>query len=139
MRSMLKSKIHRARVTDANLEYEGSITLDQDLMDAADLLEYEMVHVLDVDNGSRLQTYVIRGGRGTVEVVINGAAARLVQRGDRVIILGYATLPEVEARTCVPKLVYVDGENRIVRMGPVSEEPATAAVRAGGNHGTRNH
>ena len=139
MRSMLKSKIHRARVTDANLEYEGSITLDQDLMDAADLLEYEMVHVLDVDNGSRLQTYVISGGRGSGEVVINGAAARLVQRGDRVIILGYATLPEVEARTCVPKLVYVDGENRIVRMGPVSEEPATAAVRAGGNHGTRNH
>ena len=139
MRSMLKSKIHRARVTDANLEYEGSITLDQDLMDAADLLEYEMVHVLDVDNGSRLQTYVIRGGRGTGEVVINGAAARLVQRGDRVIILGYATLPEVEARTCVPKLVYVDGENRIARVGPLSEEPATAAVRAGGNHGTRNH
>ena len=139
MRSMLKSKIHRARVTDANLEYEGSITLDQDLMDAADLLEYEMVHVLDVDNGSRLQTYVISGGRGTGEVVINGAAARLVQRGDRVIILGYATLPEVEARTCVPKLVYVDGENRIARVGPLSEEPATAAVRAGGNHGTRNH
>jgi aspartate 1-decarboxylase len=136
---MLKSKIHRARVTDANLEYEGSITLDQDLMDAADLLEYEMVHVLDVDNGSRLQTYVIRGGRGTGEVATNGAAARLVKRGDRVIILGYATLPEVEARTCVPKLVYVDGENRIVRMGPVSEEPATAAARAGGNHGTRNN
>jgi len=139
VRSMLKSKIHRARVTDANLEYEGSITLDQDLMDAADLLEYEMVHVLDVDNGSRLQTYVISGGRGSGEVVINGAAARLVQRGDRVIILGYATLPEVEARTCVPKLVYVDGENRIARVGPLSEEPATAAVRAGGNHGTRNH
>jgi aspartate 1-decarboxylase len=136
---MLKSKIHRARVTDANLEYEGSITLDQDLMEAAGLLEYEMVHVLDVDNGSRLQTYVIRGGRGTGEVAINGAAARLVQRGDRVIILGYATLPEVEARTCVPKLVYVDGENRIARVGPLSEEPATAAVRAGGNHGTRNH
>jgi len=139
VRSMLKSKIHRARVTDANLEYEGSITLDQDLMDAADLLEYEMVHVLDVDNGSRLQTYVISGGRGSGEVVINGAAARLVQRGDLVIILGYATLPEVEARTCVPKLVYVDGENRIARVGPLSEEPATAAVRAGGNHGTRNH
>jgi len=139
VRSMLKSKIHRARVTDANLEYEGSITLDQDLMDAADLLEYEMVHVLDVDNGSRLQTYVISGGRGSGEVVINGAAARLVQRGDRVIILGYATLPEAEARTCVPKLVYVDGENRIARLGPLSEEPATAAVTAGGNHGTRNN
>jgi len=139
VRSMLKSKIHRARVTDANLEYEGSITLDQDLMEAAGLLEYEMVHVLDVDNGNRLQTYVIRGGRGTGEVVINGAAARLVQRGDLVIILAYADLSEAEARTCIPKLVYVDGENRIVRMGPVSEEPATAAARAGGNHGTRNN
>jgi len=128
VRSILKSKIHRARVTDANLEYEGSITLDQDLMEAADLLEYEMVHVLDVDSGSRLQTYVIKGGLGTGEVVINGAAARLVQRGDRVIILGYATLSEAEARTCVPKLVYVDGENRIARMGPVSEEAATVAV-----------
>ena len=128
MRSMLKSKIHRARVTDANLEYEGSITLDQDLMEAAFLLEYEMVHVLDVDNGNRLQTYVIKGGRGTGEVVINGAAARLVQRGDRVIILAYATLPEAEARTWIPKLVYVDGENRIVQVGPMIEEPATAAV-----------
>jgi len=94
--------------------------------------------VLDVDNGNRLQTYVIKGGRGTGEVVINGAAARLVQRGDLVIILAYATLPEAEARTCVPKLVYVDDENRIVRTGPVSEETA-AAVRAGGNHGTHNH
>jgi len=136
---MLKSKIHRARVTDANLEYEGSITLDQDLIEAADLPEYEMVHVLDVDNGNRLQTYVIRGGRGTGEVVINGAAARLVQRGDLVIILGYATVSESEARACVPKLVYVDSENRIVRTGPVSEETAAVAVRAGGNHGTRDH
>jgi aspartate 1-decarboxylase len=128
MRSMLRSKIHRARVTDANLEYEGSITLDQDLIDAAFLLEYEMVHVLDVDNGNRLQTYVIKGGRGTGEVVINGAAARLVNRGDRVIILAYATLTEAEARTCIPKLVYVDGENRIVRVSPIIEEPSTAAV-----------
>jgi aspartate 1-decarboxylase len=125
---MLKSKIHRARVTDANLEYEGSITLDQQLMEAADLLGYEMVHVLDVDNGNRLQTYVIKGGRGTGEVVINGAAARLVQRGDLVIILSYAALSESEARACVPKLVYVDSENRIVRTGPVSHEPAAVAV-----------
>jgi len=128
MRSMLRSKIHRARVTDANLEYEGSITLDQDLIDAAFLLEYEMVHVLDVNNGNRLQTYVIKGGRGTGEVVINGAAARLVHRGDRVIILSYATLTEAEARTCIPKLVYVDRENRIVRVSPIIEEPSTAAV-----------
>ena len=128
MRSMLRSKIHRARVTDANLEYEGSITLDQDLIDAAFLLEYEMVHVLDIDNGNRLQTYVIKGGRGTGEVAINGAAARLVHRGDRVIILSYANLTEAEARTCVPKLVYVDGENRIVRVSPIIEEPSTAVV-----------
>ena len=99
---MLKSKIHRARVTDANLEYEGSITLDQDLMEAADLLQFEMVHVLDMDNGTRLQTYAIKGGRGTGEVVINGAAARLVQRGDLVIVLAYATLSEEDARTCSP-------------------------------------
>ena len=128
MRSMLKSKIHRARVTGADLNYEGSITLDQELMEAAGLLEYEKVHVLDIDNGNRLETYVIKGGRGTGEVIINGAAARLVQRGDLVIILGYATLTEEEARTRVPRLVYVDDENRIARLGHVSEEPAVAAV-----------
>lgn len=124
---MLKSKIHRARVTGADLEYEGSITLDQDLMEAADLLEYEKVHVLDIDNGNRLETYVIKGGRGTGEVVINGAAAHLVRKGDLVIILGYVALPEEEARTRIPSLVYVDGENRILRVGPMSEEPASAA------------
>ena len=127
MRSMLKSKIYRARVTGADLHYEGSITLDQNLMEAADLLEYEKVHVLDVDNGHRLETYVIKGGRGTGEVVINGAAARLVQRGDLVIILGYAALPEEEARNRIPSLVYVDGENRVLRVGPMSEEPTPAA------------
>lgn len=124
---MLKSKIYRARVTGADLDYEGSITLDQDLMEAADLLEYEKVHVLDIDNGNRLETYVIKGGRGTGEVVINGAAARLVHRGDLVIILGYAALSEEEARTRIPSLVYVDDENRVLRVGPMSEEPATAA------------
>lgn len=127
MRSMLKSKIHRARVTDADLHYEGSITLDQDLMDAADLLEYEKVHVLDIDNGRRLETYVVKGRRGTGEVVVNGAAARLVQRGDLVIILGYAALPEEEARIGIPRLVYVDDENRVLRVGPMSEEPTSAA------------
>lgn len=128
MRNMLKSKIHRARVTGAELHYEGSITLDQDLMDAADLLEYEKVHVLDIDNGNRLETYVIKGGRGTGEVILNGAAARLIQKGDLAIILGYATVSEEEARTCVPRLVYVDEENRVARVGPMSEEPVGAAV-----------
>jgi aspartate 1-decarboxylase len=125
---MLRSKIHRARVTDADLHYEGSITLDQELMEAADLLEYEKVHVLDVDNGHRLETYVVKGGRGTGEVVINGAAARLVQRGDLVIILAYTALVEEEARTHVPRLVYVDGKNRVVRVGPMSREPVTTVL-----------
>jgi aspartate 1-decarboxylase len=125
---MLKSKIHRARVTGADLQYEGSITLDQDLMEAADLLEYEKVHVLDIDNGNRLETYVIKGGRGTGEVILNGAAARLIQKGDLVIILGYASVPEEEARTRIPSLVFVDDdENRVLRVGPMSEEPASAA------------
>lgn len=128
MRSMLKSKVHRARVTDADLHYEGSITLDQDLMDAADLLEYEKVHVLDVDNGHRLETYVVKGSRGTGEVVINGAAARLVQKGDRVIVLSYTALSEEDARRHVPKLVYVDDENRVLRVGPPARAPAAAAV-----------
>jgi aspartate 1-decarboxylase len=124
---MLKSKIHRARVTGAELHYEGSITLDQDLMEAADLLEYESVHVLDIDNGNRLETYVIKGGRGTGEVILNGAAARLIQKGDLVIILGYAALPEEEAQARIPSLVYVDDENRVLRVGPMSEELASAA------------
>jgi aspartate 1-decarboxylase len=124
MRTILKSKIHRARVTDADLHYEGSITLDRDLMDAADLLPYELVHVLDIDNGNRLQTYVIEGGRGTREVCINGAAARLVSPGDLVIVLGYATVEEEEARRLTPKLVYVDEENRIERVGAEVEAVA---------------
>jgi aspartate 1-decarboxylase len=128
VRNMLKSKIHRARVTGADLHYEGSITIDRDLMDAADFLEFEKVHVLDVDNGNRLETYVVRGERGTGEVVINGAAARLVQRGDTVIILSYTALSEQEARTHVPKLVYVDDRNRVARVGPATREPATAVL-----------
>jgi aspartate 1-decarboxylase len=124
MRTILKSKIHRARVTDADLHYEGSITLDRDLMEAADLLPYELVHVLDIDNGNRLQTYVIEGGRGTGEVCINGAAARLVSPGDLVIVLGYATVAEEEARRLTPKLVYVDAENRIERVGAKVEAVA---------------
>jgi aspartate 1-decarboxylase len=125
MRTILKSKIHRATVTDADLHYEGSITLDRDLMDAADLLPYELVHVLDINNGNRLQTYVIEGGRGSGEVCINGAAARLVSPGDLVIVLGYATVDEGEARGQQPRLVYVDEKNRIEHVEPAVE----AAVR----------
>lgn len=98
MRTVLKSKIHRARVTQADLQYEGSITIDPDLMDAADILPFEQVHVLDVDNGSRLTTYAIEGARSSGQICINGAAARLVSPGDTVIILTYKQASEAEAR-----------------------------------------
>ena len=115
-RRLCKSKIHRATVTDANLAYEGSITLDPVLMEAADLLPYEQVHVLDVDNGARFETYAITGSRGSGEVVLNGAAARLVQPGDTVIILSYADYEEAELEAFEPKMVFVDRQNRIRRL-----------------------
>jgi aspartate 1-decarboxylase len=113
MRTMLKSKIHRATVTGADVDYEGSITLDPLLMDAADIIPYEQVQLLDVNNGTRLTTYAIKGDRASGQVVVNGAAARLVNEGDTVIILTYTDLPEAEARSHRPKLVYVDGGNRV--------------------------
>lgn len=115
MRTVLKSKIHRARVTEADLHYEGSITIDPNLMEAADVLPYEQVHVLDVDNGARLTTYAIEGARGSGEICINGAAARLVSPGDTVIILTYSSVSDEEARRIEPSLVYVDEHNRITR------------------------
>jgi len=114
MRTMLKSKIHRATVTDANLDYEGSIAIDRLLMEAADILPYEMVHVLNVNNGARFQTYAIEGERGSGEICINGAAARLVSKGDTVLILSYIAVGDEEARSIEPKLVYVDEQNAIV-------------------------
>jgi aspartate 1-decarboxylase len=108
---MLKSKIHRATVTDANLNYEGSITIDSKLMEAADILPYEQVHVVDVNNGSRLVTYAIEGESG--EICLNGAAARLVHKGDIVIILSYTNVAENEIRDFHPTLVYVDSKNQI--------------------------
>jgi aspartate 1-decarboxylase len=114
MRTMLKSKIHRARVTGANLTYEGSITLDKLLMEAADILPYEMVHILNINNGQRFQTYAIEGEAGSGSVVLNGAAARLVCKGDIVIILSYCTTSDEEARSFKPKLVYVNAENVIL-------------------------
>ena len=113
MRTMLKGKIHRARVTGADINYEGSITLDPILMEAADILPFEQVHVLDITNGARLQTYAIEGARGGGEVVINGAAARMIGEGDLVIVLAYHTVSEEDARSLRPRLVYVDGANRI--------------------------
>jgi len=114
---MLKSKIHRATVTHADLHYVGSITLDEELMDAADLLPGEQVTIVDIDNGARLETYVIRGERGSGVVGINGAAARLVHEGDVVIVLGYGQMPDVEARASRPAVVFVDSDNRIVGTG----------------------
>lgn len=110
-RTLMTSKIHRATVTDANLNYEGSITLDRDLMDAADLLEFERVHVLDIDNGARFETYVIQGARGAGDVCVNGAAARLVHPGDKVIVISYGEFePHELAHT--PRVVKVDERNR---------------------------
>jgi aspartate 1-decarboxylase len=117
MRTMLKGKIHRARVTAANLDYEGSITIDSSLMEAADILPYEMVHVLDINNGARFQTYAVKGEAGSGAIVLNGAAARLVLKGDIVIILSYCTVSDEEASLIEPKLVYVDAKNNIVSRG----------------------
>jgi aspartate 1-decarboxylase len=114
-RTMLKSKIHRATVTGAELDYVGSISIDPDLLARADIREHEQVHVLDLDNGARFETYAMRGGRG--DVIINGAAARLVHTGDRVIVISYAQYDEAELESYAPKIVHVDSRNR-----PTDEE-----------------
>jgi aspartate 1-decarboxylase len=111
-RTMLKSKIHRATVTDANVDYVGSITIDTDLMMAADILPYEKVHVVDVTNGARLETYAIEGASGSGAIEMNGAAARLVAKGDLIIIMSYAQVDEAEARKLRPTVVLVDERNR---------------------------
>jgi len=111
---MLKSKIHRATVTQADLHYVGSVTIDGDLLDAADLLPGEQVAIVDVTNGARLETYVIPGPRGSGVIGINGAAARLVHPGDLVIIISYALLTDAESRTVAPRVVFVDADNRAV-------------------------
>ena len=109
-RTMMKSKIHRATVTGADLNYIGSITLDPVLMELADLMEHEQVHVLDIDNGARFETYAIKGGPG--DVILNGAAARLVHPGDRGIVITYAQYDEAELEAYEPKVVHVDSRNR---------------------------
>jgi aspartate 1-decarboxylase len=121
---MMKSKIHRATVTDADLHYVGSVTIDADLMRAADLLEHEQVCVVDIDNGARLETYVIAGPAGEGDLCLNGAAARLVSRGDRVIVISYADYEHEELAAYEPRVVHVDRANR-----PVDEE--TARLLAG--------
>ena len=113
MRNMLKSKIHRARVTGVRLDYEGSITIDRELMREADILPYEQVHVLNLNNGARFSTYAIEGRAGGGQIELNGAAARLAVKGDIVIILAYAPVPEDEVMDFQPRLVYVNKENQI--------------------------
>lgn len=116
-RPMMISKIHRATVTQADLHYVGSITVDLDLLEAADLLPGQQVDVVDVDNGNRLTTYVIPGDRGSGQICVNGAAAHLVHPGDLVILIGYGMLADADARTFVPNVVFVDERNRIVDVG----------------------
>ncbi len=115
MRIMLKSKIHRARVTGANIDYEGSITIDKKLMEEADILPYEQVQVLNINNGERFSTYAIEGGAGSGEICLNGAAARLAVKEDTVIILTYCHVRDEEAHNFTPKVVHVDAKNAMIR------------------------
>ncbi|MGI5165527.1 aspartate 1-decarboxylase [Spirillospora sp. CA-253888] len=133
MRTMFKSKIHRATVTQADLHYVGSLTIDQDLLEAADLLPGEQVHVVDIDNGARLETYLIAGERGSGVIGINGAAARLVSPGDLVIIISYAQLSDAEAREFVPTVVHVDRDNKIISLGTDPAEPVPGTTDARGD------
>jgi aspartate 1-decarboxylase len=123
-RTMMKSKVHRATITGAHLDYVGSITLDRTLMELADIREFEQVAVLDIDNGARFETYAMEGGPG--DVILNGAAARLVQPGDRVIVITYAVYQEAELASYAPRVVHVDEANR-----PIDADEAVR--RAGSN------
>jgi aspartate 1-decarboxylase len=124
MRNMLKSKIHRATVTDADLNYDGSITVDASLMEAANMLPHELVHVWNVNNGERFETYVIPGVRGSGTICVNGSAARRVHRGDLLIIASFTWLEEAQAQRHEPAVVLVDPENRIRKLNGVSVEAA---------------
>ena len=133
MRIMMKSKVHRATVTQADLHYVGSVTLDSALMEAADLLEGEQVAIVDITNGARIETYVIPGPRGSGVIGINGAAAHLVHPGDLVIIMSYALLKDAEARALSPTIVHVDEENRIVKIGNDPAEPVPGSDQLRGD------
>jgi len=128
MRFMMKSKIHRATVTQADLHYVGSISIDRDLMEAADLLEGEKVAIVDIANGARLETYVIPAPRGSGMIGINGAAAHLVHEGDLVIIISYAMVDDAAARTLKPTVVHVDEQNQVVKLGDDASEPVPGAT-----------
>ncbi|WP_332641896.1 aspartate 1-decarboxylase [Aeromicrobium sp.] len=131
LRTMMTSKIHRATVTQADLHYVGSVTVDQDLLDAANLLPGEMVHIVDIDNGARLVTYTIAGERGSGVIGINGAAARLVHEGDLVILIAYGQMEDAEAREFEPSVVFVDSENKVIGTGsdPAEALPGTGLIR----------
>ncbi len=116
MLNMLKGKIHRVKVTQAELDYVGSITVDEDLLDAAGIREYEQVHIVDINNGQRFETYTIKGERGSGIICLNGAAARCVQKSDLVIIMSYAQMSEEEAENHKPKVVFVDENNKISKI-----------------------
>src|SRR6476469_1530394 len=133
MRIMMKSKIHRATVTQADLHYVGSVTLDAALMEAADLLEGEQVAIVDITNGARIETYVIPGPSGSGVIGINGAAAHLVHPNDLVIIMSYAMLNEAEARALKPRVVHVDGKNRIVKLGDDAAGPVPGSGQKRGD------
>jgi aspartate 1-decarboxylase len=125
---MFKSKIHRATVTQADLHYVGSVTIDADLMEAADLLPGEQVAIVDITNGARLETYVIEGERGSGIIGVNGAAAHLVHPGDLVILISYAQMSDADARSFTPSVVHVDEGNRIVHLGADPAEPVPGAA-----------
>jgi aspartate 1-decarboxylase len=135
LRTMLKSKIHRATVTQADLHYVGSVTVDADLLDAADLLPGEQVAIVDVTNGARLETYVIAGERGTGVIGINGAAAHLVHPGDLVILISYGQMDDATARSWEPRIVHVDARNRILSLDsdPANAVPGMADALIRGN------
>ncbi len=133
MRIMMKSKIHRATVTQADLHYVGSVTLDAALMDAADLLEGEQVAIVDITNGARIETYVIPGPRGSGVIGINGAAAHLVHPGDLVILMSYAVLDDAEAKALKPLVVHVDDRNRVVKIGNDPAEPVPGSNQLRGD------
>lgn len=127
-RTMMSGKIHRATVTQADLHYVGSVTVDADLLEAADILEGELVHIVDINNGARLETYTIKGERGSGIIGINGAAARLVAPGDLVILIAYRQMDDAEARTFEPNVVFVDENNKVVQLGT---DPADAPEGSG--------
>jgi aspartate 1-decarboxylase len=133
MRIMMKSKIHRATVTPADLDYVGSVTLDAALMEGADLLEGEQVAIVDITNGARIETYVIPGPRGSGVIGINGAAAHLVHPGDLVIIMSYAVLDDADARALEPRVVHVDEQNRVVKIGNDAAEPVPGSSQIRGD------